>query len=238
MYAHDYAAAAHDLIHQTRGKDHRAEAEQVTARVRHHRPDAGRLLDVACGTGLHLAAFAELGFDVTGVELSPAMLKAARQQVPNIELHEGNMRTFELPARFDAVVCLFSAIGYMTTTTDLGQAVATMAAHLTPGGVLVVEPWFGPDDWAPGTLHADCANNDILAAARASRSGRDGDISTIDMRYVIATADGTDTFTEHHRMGLFDTGQYRQAFENAGLTVEHDLDGLIGRGLFLGTRTA
>jgi dTDP-3-amino-3,6-dideoxy-alpha-D-glucopyranose N,N-dimethyltransferase/dTDP-3-amino-3,4,6-trideoxy-alpha-D-glucopyranose N,N-dimethyltransferase/N-methyltransferase len=235
VYAHDYAAAAYDLIHESRGKSYRTEAEQIAEQIRCRHPGARRLLDVACGTGLHMAAFADLGFEVVGVETSPAMLQAARQRVPGVPLHEGDMRTFDLDDRSDAVVCLFSAIGYMTTTSDLTQAIANMATHRAPGGVLVVEPWFGPDDWAPNTLHADSAKNDSLAVARVNRSGRDGNVSTIDMRYVVATVEGIETFTEYHRMGLFSPAQYRQAFEHAGLDVEHDEDGLIGRGLYIGT---
>lgn len=55
------------------------------------------------------------------------------------------------------------------------------------------------------------------------------------MRYVVATGDGIETFTEYHRMGLFSPAQYRQAFQHAGLDVEHDEEGLIGRGLYIGT---
>ena len=123
VYAHDYAAAAYDLIHQDRGKDYRREAEQLGVIIRRRLPEAVRLLDVACGSGLHLASLSELGFEVAGVERSPSMLEVARRRVPDVALHEGDMRSFDLGERFDAVVCLFSAIGYMTT--DEGRIVVS-----------------------------------------------------------------------------------------------------------------
>lgn len=236
MYATRRAAAAYDLIHAARGKDYRAEATQLLTKIRRRRPGACSLLDVACGTGLHLAGFLELGLDVAGVERSPAMVELARSRLPDVPLHRGDMRTFELDREFDAVVCLFSAIGYMTTVEELHQAIAQMGRHLPDSGVLAIEPWFSPNDWAPDSLHADCAKDHEFAVARVSRSGRDGNVSTIEMSYVIATADEIGTFAESHRMGLFTPAEYRGAFAAAGLTFEHDIEGLIGRGLFIGTR--
>jgi SAM-dependent methyltransferase len=57
------------------------------------------------------------------------------------------METFDIDERFDAVVCLFSSIGY---TSDLPGAMSSMARHLNPGGVHIVEPWLRPDQWVAG----------------------------------------------------------------------------------------
>lgn len=42
----------------------------------------------------------------------------------------------------------------------------------------------------------------------------------------------------HHELGLFTVEEMREALEAAGLDVEHDPDGLIGRGLWIGTRNS
>ena len=67
------------------------------------------------------------------------MLAQAQIGVPEVALVEGDMRTFDLGRRFDAVVCLFSAIGYMRTTGRADVAVAAMARHLNLGGVMIVD---------------------------------------------------------------------------------------------------
>lgn len=232
LYRH--SVEAYEVLHAARGKDYGHEAAAVVERIRRRRPDARSLLDVACGSGLHLAAFQELGFDVEGVDLSSAMLAAARGRLPDVALHEEDMRTLRLGRRFDAVVCLFSAIGYMTTVEDLTSAIATMAAHLVPGGVLVVEPWFEPDDWHDGSVFSEAAKAGELAVARVSRSWREGDQSVIEMHYALARPKRTWSFVEPHRMGLFTTGQQLDAFRTAGLTVEHEpKPGLTDRGLFV-----
>jgi len=114
------SADAYDLIYDGIGGDYAAEAAEVTALVRARRPAARTLLDVACGTGGHLVHLREQ-FAVEGVELSSHMATRARARLGAVVVHEGDMRTFALGRRFDAVTCLFSSIGYARTPEDLGQ---------------------------------------------------------------------------------------------------------------------
>ena len=233
---YEHSVPAYELLHAARGKDYGREAAAVAERIRRRRPEARTLLDVACGSGLHLSAFAESGWDVEGTDLSEAMLAAARARLPGVPLHRADMRTFRLDRRFDAVVCLFSAIGYMTTLDDLGAAVANMGDHLVPGGVLVVEPWFEPSDWHDGSVFSEAAKAGDLAVARVSRSWREGDESVIEMLYALSTPDRAWSFAEMHRMGLFTVDQQVEVYRAAGLTVEHEAPGITGRGLLVAAK--
>jgi SAM-dependent methyltransferase len=230
---YELSAAVYDLLHRARGKDYAAEAVQVSREIRARNADATSLLDVACGTGGHLLHLRN-DFSISGVELDPAMLDVARRRLPDVELHAGDMRTFDLGRRYDAVTCLFSAVGYMLRREDLDLAMATMARHLAPGGVLVVEPWFHPDQWFDGHLVADAANEVDVAVARVSRSTRDGNTSRFEFHYAVARPERVDTFIEPHVMGLWTIEEYRAAMQSTGLAVDHDPVGLIGRGLFIG----
>jgi trans-aconitate methyltransferase len=126
-------------------KDYAGEAEQIHEIVQRLVPGAASLLDVACGTGRHLEQLRRW-YEVEGLDLDPAMLRHARSRVPEVTLHEGDMRDFALGREFDAVTCLFSAIALVQTVEGLAQAVATMASHLRLGGVLIVEPWDSPEE--------------------------------------------------------------------------------------------
>ncbi len=201
MAAYDRSAALYDAIYRGIGKDYGAEAQQVAGLVRANCPGARTLLDVACGTGGHLEHLSRQ-FDAEGLERSRHMASLARAKVPGVTVHEGDMRAFDLGRGFDVVTCLFSSIGYMLTVDDLGRAVACMAAHLAPGGVLVVEPWFGPDQWIDGHVVADSASEPGLAVARVSTSHRRGRVSTLEFHYTVATAAGVDRFPERHDLGL------------------------------------
>jgi hypothetical protein len=85
-----------------------------------------------------------------------------------------------------------------------------------------------------GRPHLLTVDEPELKIARATAVGREGDVSILDFDYLVATPEGTRHFTERHEAALFTDEQYRQAFERAGLAVELDEEGLIGRGLYLG----
>ena len=194
--------------------------------------EGGTLLDVACGTGEHLVRLKE-SFTVEGLEKDPAMV--ARARAKGLKVTEGDMEAFDLGRRFDVVTCLFSSIGYMETPERLARAVARMAAHLAPGGTLLVEPFFRPEIWRDGTVSADFVDDEILKIARMSVSRSDGPVAVMDLHHMVATPSGVETFTTRHRLGLFADWEYGDAFAAAGLTATRDEAGLMGRGLYVAT---
>lgn len=227
-------ADLYDPIQRARGKDYDAESRKLVAWIERRRPGAATLLDVACGTGQHLARPRER-FRVEGVDLDEGMLGRARARLgPHVPLHRADMVELDLGRRFDVVTCLFSAIGYVRTVPGLRRAIGAMARHLEPGGLLVVEPWIRPDDWRVGTLHASFVDEPELKVARLVLSDRRGRRSVSDMHFLVATPHGVQRLREKLVMGLFADPEYRAAFEAAGLRVEYDPVGLEQRGVFLG----
>ena len=214
-------------------KSYATEAATVDDIIRSRRADARSLLDVACGTGLHLLHLRET-YDVQGIDLDPELLELARGRNPGTTLHEGDMRDFDLGRRFDAVVCLFSAIGYMESVADLRRAIATMARHLEPGGVLIVEPWLTPETFESGHLGSVFVDQPELKVARMNLTEVEGRTSRFTFHYLVGTPDGVEHFTEDHALTLFTHGEYAEAFTAAGLKVDHEPEGLMGRGLFIG----
>ena len=214
------SAHVYDLLYSF--KDYEAEARDLVALIRGRDPDARSLLDVACGTGKHLELLRASFPDVAGVDLDEGLLAIARQRLPDVPLTMADMRTVDVGRTFDAVTCLFSSVGYLCDAGELASAIGRMAAHLAPGGVLVVDGWVRPDAWWPGThVQALAETADGVAAARVARTWREGDRSVLDMRYLIATADdGFAQERERHELTLFTDAEYRRAFEAASLEPE------------------
>lgn len=224
------SARVYDAIYSF--KDYPAEAARLHELVEARSPGASTLLDVACGTGMHLAEL-HAWYEVEGVDLDAGLLDVARGRLPDVPLHEGDMVDLDLGRQFDVVTCLFSSIGYVRTRNRLVQATAALARHVAPGGVLIVEPWLEPGVWEPGRVGSAFVDEPELKVARMNVGGS---AEVLDMHYLIGTPDGVEHFIERHELGVFSRDDHIEAFRAAGLMVELDPEGLTGRGLYLGTR--
>ena len=146
-------------------KDYQGESEILASLIRERVPNAKTLLAVACGTGRHLEHLARQ-FDCTGIDLDDEMLAMARERIPAVTLHNGDMRDFTLDDRFDVVACLFSSIGYTKTVENMNRATSNMASHVLPGGILVIEPWITPESWIVGKAGSSTAETDDFIVTR------------------------------------------------------------------------
>ena len=232
MGVYAQAAELYDLLYAGQ-KDYVAEAKLLGRLVRDARPTAQSVLDVGCGTGAHARALLNAGFQVAGVDLEPAFVEIARARCPEGQFQVGDMTTLKLPARFDAVTCLFGSIGYVRTEAALGAAIARMRAHLHPGGVLVVDPWFEPGQLTHGRVMALVGTGTDVTVCRMSLTVVDGLISRLEFEYVIGTARGLERRSERHELGLFTEQQMTGAFAAAGLDVERRREALGPRDLYL-----
>jgi SAM-dependent methyltransferase len=231
-------AELYDLVYQSR-KDYEAEAARTTELIKTRNPGAATLLDVACGTGIHLATFVKHFEHVAGVDLAEPMLARATQRLPGVPLRRGDMRDFDLGRVFDAVVCMFSAIAYVDTVDDMRAAVRTMTRHLADDGVLIVEPWYFPENFIPGYVSAHAVRDgDRGAAARVAHSTREGDKTRIQIHYLLADGDtGVRHVTGVDHLTLFSREDYLNAFGENGLNAEYLPADDSGPGFFVGVRT-
>lgn len=217
-------------------KDYAGESDQLRALIQERQTKQSlKLLDVACGTGLHIDHL-KAYFNVQGLDICEELLEIARKRNPEVTFHIGDMTNFDIGTQFDIVICLFSAIGYVRTLRRLRLAIRSMARHLEPGGLLIVEPWFTPENWHPNTVHSLFIDDPELKIARVSTSFTQGKLSVLDLHHLIGTPEGTEHVVEHHEMGLFETREMVAVMEGENLNVEYDPEGLTGRGLFLGSR--
>lgn len=69
-----------------------------------------------------------------------------------------------------------------------------------------------------------------------SHSEKRGKVSLLGFQYLIGTATGIEHITEHHEFGLFTDEEYMNAFRKSGLNVNHNVEGVDGRGLYISTK--
>ena len=230
------SAKYYDEVYASIGKDYPAEANKARKFIQKYKQSNGNsLLDVGCGTGIH-ANLLSKHYQVEGLDIDPKMLSVARKKYPKIRFQQGDMVNFKLKSKFDVIVCLFSAIGYVKTKARLLKTIKNMSRHLLPGGVLLIEPWFAPNQWHPGYFSTIRIKKPDLELIRMSHSSKTGNISILEFQYLIGTPNGIERDTEFLELGLFTKKEYFDAFRSAGLKVVHDPNGLDGRGLYIGIK--
>ncbi|HLG39046.1 MAG TPA: class I SAM-dependent methyltransferase [Chitinophagaceae bacterium] len=114
-----------------------------------------RILDVACGRGRHSKIFARMGFDVTGIDLSPASIEYAKQfEKDNLRFFVHDMRLPFWGNYFDYAFNFFTSFGYFRTRREHDAAIRTIVRSLKPGGLLVIDylnVHYAEDHLLPGT---------------------------------------------------------------------------------------
>jgi SAM-dependent methyltransferase len=228
------SADLYDLLYSG-FKDYAAEVAEIAATIRRAHPRARTVLDVACGTAEHARLLAEEhGFEVDGLDLDPAFVRIARGKLPHGSVHEADMTSFELPRRYDAIVCLFSSIGYVRTLENVGRTLERFRHHLAEGGIVLVEPWFTPGVLEPGRIFVNTAEAAGVTVCRMSHAEVEDRLSRMRFEYLVGRAEGIEHASEVHELGLFTTEEMLECFRQAGLRAEHDPRGPYGRGLFVG----
>jgi SAM-dependent methyltransferase len=222
-FAPDRAELAYDTLAThyetfTRDYDHRTWLRRLDALARTHGLRGGRVLDVACGTGKSLRALLELGYEVTGCDISAAMLEVARAATPEVVLRRADMRALPELGRFDWVTCLDDALNYLLDDDDLALALASMGRQLRPGGLLCFD------------LNTLSAHRDGFSATwvvegdgrylcwrgcgAASTSGEPG-AAEIDI--FVREDDGWSRTLSRHEQRWWSAGDVRRAADAAGL---------------------
>ena len=218
--------------------DYLAACRKIHSFVQQHNATAKTLLDVACGTGKHLESLQEY-YEVEGLDISPEMLKIARNRCPDIPFHESNMMDFDLGKKYDVITCLYSSIALLKTLDNVKKAIACMVNHLNDGGLLLIEPWWDSDQLWEGRLMFNCADDPELKICCMYIIKREGTISIFDMHYMVGTNQGIETFVEREELGLFTREEYTESLEEAGLQVSYydtDLFPKHKYGLYIGSK--
>ncbi|MDQ8202752.1 class I SAM-dependent methyltransferase [Pelagicoccus sp. SDUM812003] len=212
------SAAFYDAIYRDR-KDYAAEARRLDYLLGKRVPRPTRLLDVGCGTGEHALQLVKLRpYDVDGIDIEAEFIRLARTKLPRSRFELADMRDFQLNRCYDALLCLFSSIGYVETLEGLQATAHCFRKHLNAGGWVVCEPWISPEEWREGQIDVTAARDpDSGAQIVRSRQGEtDGRVSVLQIDYEVELAERTVNLHETHRLGLFTSMEIETAFANAG----------------------
>jgi SAM-dependent methyltransferase len=190
------------------------EADRAVALIRRtvpFQPD-WRVLDVACGAGRHARAFEAAGARCTGLDLSPTLLRLARQ-VTKAPLVRADMRWLPIrPGSMDLTVNLFTSFGYFDHDAEHTAALEEMITTVRQGG------WFVIDFLNPAAVRRQLVPEETLEMAgstvQVSRS------VSPDGRYVCKSIRAAEGRQFRERVRLFEPEQMSAMLEAAGVSVE------------------
>jgi len=195
--------------HLMAGVPYRFWVEYLERLWKRHAKTPRVLLDLACGTGTITRLLAQRGYRMTGVDLAPAMLEAARfktkAQGLSIPFVHQDAADLDLPDQlFDSVVCLFDSLNYILDPARLRQSFARVFAHLQPGGTFIfdVNTEYA---LAEGMFNQSCSRKDEPLHYRwRSRYNPETQICTVNMHFSYDAGTGErEPFQEIHKQRAY-----------------------------------
>ena len=138
-------AELYDLFYAE--KPYAAEAAFVDRCLREYSiGPVNRVLEIACGTGTHAFHLEQPERQIIATDYSEAMLRRAKEKAAEkhsrVEFQLQDMTDLAVSTEmFDAVICLFDAIGYVRTNVALSKTFHGVHKHLRPNGLFIFEFW-------------------------------------------------------------------------------------------------
>lgn len=198
------------------------EAWQIIKTVKKYaRRPVHSLLHLGCGGG-HLDFTLKLDFAITGVDLSPQMLRLARKLNREATYHIGDMRNIRLDRVFDAVL-VADSIDYMLTEADLLATFHTACEHLAAGGTLCLLPDVTAESFEQHETGAftETSRDDVAITILRNHFDPDPSDTTFEMTFIyLIRQNGQLTIeTDHHLAGIFPADVWLRLLKQAGFSA-------------------
>lgn len=144
----DKYADIYDIIYQD--KNYYAETLFISELINKsfYRRNQIKVLDLACGTGLHAIELAKMGYEVDASDISVKMVNSAMETAAlnkiNITFHHESFQTADrINKTFDVVISMFSSINYLISCNDLLKSLNNIHGLLANDGIFIFDFWNG-----------------------------------------------------------------------------------------------
>lgn len=183
-----------------------------------------RVLELGCGTGRFTALLAADGYEVTGLDLSEAMIKVAKKKPfgKRISYVCSDMRNFNLGRKFDVVISVCDSMNYLLNNDDMYNTFLSVGKHLEKGGFFIF-------DLKTETFYEKLGNNIYSDERNFGRYywENEFDKETGDnfyyLSFFIKSMGKYKLYEEEHTQHVFTGTDIRECAAKAGFTVKDAL---------------
>jgi len=213
-----------------------ADVAAVLRLIAARRPAATALLEASEVAGTYLTQLGRRFEHVEVVTTSAAAGAAAHRALPSAAIHETAVAGLDLPRRFDVAAALGTALATLPLSA-LAAAVTALARHLAPGGLLLIEPFWLPDQATRRSTEARTGRDDAGRTVSAVYRGVPHDGGHLVQRHaLIADQDGVRHVSDARTLYAFGHADYATVLAAAGCGMDLLPTGLAGRPLVVGVR--
>lgn len=146
MYEYQNMAKYYDLFYQTKKYDE--EIDFITKII----GDRKKVLDVGCGTGIHMHLLEEKGYSVNGIDLNKEMLNVAKTRVRG-KLYNKNLLDFKINQKYDVILSLFAVFNHLKSYEEFEKGLLNCYNHLKENGILIIDLHNGRKSGKKETIH-------------------------------------------------------------------------------------
>lgn len=225
-YAYYYNAFYQD-------KDYAAEAKQVDTLLRKYGSNVQKIINYGCGTGRHDIAFAKIGYQCTGIDMSSLMIDIAKENAKrekiDIGFSEADIRHYEPKESYDAVISLFHVMSYQNSNEDIVAAFQSARKALCQDGLFLFDVWYGPGVLSDKpAVRVKEVEDDKYKLIRIAKPSMHDKINVVDVCYEVLVIDKelkeTKVINEVHNMRYFFRPELEFYLKKSGFQLIDNLD--------------
>ncbi len=112
------------------------------------------ILDVGCGTGIHMNLLEKKGYFVDGLDLNIEMLDIAKNRVKG-NLYNGNLLDYNINKTYDAIISMFAVFNHLRNYNELEKGILHWYDHLSENGILIIDLHNGRSNGRKESLYKD-----------------------------------------------------------------------------------
>lgn len=204
-------------------KDYDTETEKVLKIINQklHTSSAKiSLLDLACGTGKHLAYFIKQGLSCSGLDGNADIIKVAKKNNPKAVFYNQDLNSLKLPEKYHVITCFFSSIQYVTNQNSLKSVFKHIYNHLEDDGLFIFDLQYAKDRWQEGHVAVNTYRDDDYQILMLFQSWSENDITHWKPAILVKHKGKLDMEIDEHTIHLYPVQEIVGLLKDCGFKTE------------------